>query len=79
VSHSTECGPEGREAESRVATSFEGNYVVSLEGFQEFDISGDGKKFVMIRNLQDGVSETRELWVILNWFEELNSKFPVEN
>ncbi|MCH7679352.1 protein kinase [candidate division KSB1 bacterium] len=58
---------------------FEGNYVGSLEGLQEFDISGDGKRFVMIKNLQDGVSETRELRVILNWFEELKRKVPVEN
>jgi serine/threonine-protein kinase len=58
---------------------FEGNYVGSLEGLQEFDISADGKRFVMIKNLQDGVSETRELRVILNWFEELKRKAPVAN
>ena len=51
----------------------------SLEGLPEFDISADGKRFVMIKNLQDGVSKTRELRVIMNWFEELKRKVPVEN
>ncbi len=55
---------------------FEGNYVGSLEGLPEFDISADGKRFVMIKHVQNGVSETRELRVILNWFEELKSKAP---
>ncbi|MCG8608725.1 protein kinase, partial [bacterium] len=58
---------------------FEGKYVGSLEGLQQFDISSDGKRFVMIKNLQDEVSEKRELRVILNWFEELKRKVPTEN
>ncbi len=57
---------------------FDGNYAGSLEGLQEFDVSADGKRFVMIKNLQDGASETRELRMILNWFEELKQKVPVE-
>jgi serine/threonine-protein kinase len=58
---------------------FEGHYVGSLEGLQEFDVSADGKRFVMIKSMQESVSETRSLRVILNWFEDLKNKVPVEN
>ncbi len=55
---------------------FEGNYLGSLEGLQEFDVSSDGQRFVMIKSLQKNVSETRKIRVILNWFEELKRKVP---
>ena len=52
---------------------FEGPYTKGLDG--NWDISPDGKRFLMIR---DDSKPPRELRVVLNWFEELKRLVPTE-
>ena len=57
---------------------FEGRYVShSIPfGFQYYDISPDGKRFLMIK--EGDLAETQgQINVVLNWFEELKERVPV--
>lgn len=47
---------------------FEGNYA------PYYDVSPDGQHFLMIRS--DEESASRQLHVVLNWFEELERRVP---
>ena len=52
---------------------YKGNYERSRNNFfGSYDISTDGKHFVMIRSDQPAVTQIN---VVLNWFEELESRF----
>jgi Tol biopolymer transport system component len=46
---------------------FEGNYL-NVSGLS-YDVTADGRRFVLIRGLE--TPPTREIHVVLNWFEEL--------
>ncbi|MDA2935391.1 hypothetical protein MYX82_13795, partial [Acidobacteria bacterium AH-259-D05] len=54
---------------------FEGSYVTSLSlpGSQNYYISPDGQRFLMIKQEQ---GEQAQINVILNWFEELKRQVP---
>jgi Tol biopolymer transport system component len=52
---------------SRPRLLFEGNYL-NVTGLS-YDVTADGRRLVLIRGLD--VSPTREIHVVLNWFEEL--------
>jgi len=54
---------------------FEGSYVMSsdLPGYQYYDISPDGQRFLMIKAVE---GSTGQINVILNWFEELKRLAP---
>jgi Tol biopolymer transport system component len=50
-------------------------------GMADYDISPDGKRFVMVEEPKPTVSATAEivrLQVVLNWFEELKARVPVK-
>jgi len=65
---------EFRAAEAR--TLFEGPYFRGPTG-RTYDVSPDGKRFLMIRSAA-GVSETRpQMVVVLNWMEELKRLVPI--
>jgi len=55
---------------------FEGSYLSSSAtiGYQYYDISPDGQRFLMIK--EEG--EAR-IHVVLNWFEELKRLAPTNN
>ena len=55
---------------------FEGRYVShsSTPGYQYYDISPDGKRFLMMK--EDTAVEQSQINVILNWFEELKRLVP---
>jgi len=58
---------------------FRGKYF-SLIG-HNWDISPDGKRFLMIKNIQGEPSSTaspRKINIVLNWFEELKQRVPVK-
>jgi hypothetical protein len=63
-------------------TLFQGNYVgQSMDDARPWDIHPDGKRFLMIKPSQtaDDVSEApRKINIVLNWFEELKKKVPVD-
>jgi Tol biopolymer transport system component len=52
---------------------FEGSYVSHPSGFQYYDISPDGQRFLMIKEDQ---TTTAQINVVLNWFEELKRLVP---
>ena len=54
---------------------FEGSYVSHSvpPGFQYYDISPDGKRFLMMK---EATPETSQIHVVLNWFEELKRLVP---
>ena len=52
---------------SRPRLLFEGNYL-NVSGLS-YDVTADGRRFVLIRGLD--APPTREIHVVLNWFEEL--------
>ncbi len=55
---------------------FEGRYVShsSTPGYQYYDISPDGKRFLMMK--EEEALEQSQIHVILNWFEELKLQVP---
>ena len=63
-------GPTFVTGERRVLFSMQGYR--SNPQHQQYDVTPDGQRFVMIRNR--GVEETSELIVVENFFEELKAK-----
>jgi hypothetical protein len=64
----------------RAVSLFEGNYRKAPFSVQElvyYDVAGDGERFVMMAPFQREGDPTR-LHVVLNWFEELKSRVPVD-
>ena len=59
-------------------TLFRGNYVsLSPNGAEPWDISPDGKRFLMMKESSLSSGEgPRKISVVLNWFEELKQKVP---
>jgi len=55
---------------------FEGSYVSESNppGFQYYDISPDGERFLMMK--EDAAQEQAQINVVLNWFEELKRLVP---
>ena len=64
---------------------FEGEYIRSdlrLGSFEphSWDISPDGKRFLMMKQYRAGISQTASplrINIVLNWFLELKQRFPV--
>ncbi len=54
---------------------FEGSYVTTrfVPGYQYYDISPDGQRFLMIKAVE---GSTAQINVVLNWFEELKRLVP---
>jgi serine/threonine-protein kinase len=67
-------------------TLFRGTYVsnVFMAGnwdFATWDISPDGKRFLMMKEVEANASEAggpRKINIVLNWFEELKQRVPVK-
>jgi serine/threonine-protein kinase len=56
---------------------FEGHYEMGTYSFlQNYDISLDGQRFLMVKANEQAQSAT-QINVVLNWFEELKQKVPV--
>ena len=54
---------------------FEGTYQRSAGGSAFYDVTPDGKRFVMVQTQGPGSTEIN---VVLNWFEELKRLVPTE-
>jgi serine/threonine-protein kinase len=54
---------------------FEGPYALGATGGQNYDISPDGKRFVMM-NPERSVAAPWQLNIVTNWFEELKRQVP---
>jgi len=53
---------------------FEGSYVPTPRTFQDYDVSPDGQRFLMLKPEQS--QALTQINVVLNWFEELKQKVP---
>ena len=55
---------------------FEGSF--ELEGIRHnYDVSPDGKRFMMVQREESSESAPDRLHVVLHWFEELERRVPV--
>lgn len=52
---------------------FDGPYQADSTGHASYDVSPDGRRFLMIRNEEGGLTELR---VVLNFAEELKKRVP---
>ena len=53
-----------------------GAYVAPLNG-RTYDVSPDGRRFLMIKEVDQGqTSSTQQIVVVQNWFEELRRRVP---
>ena len=56
---------------------FEGSYVPTPRSFQDYDISPDGQRFLMLKPEQ--AQFPQQINVVLNWTEELKQKIRTGN
>jgi Tol biopolymer transport system component len=54
---------------------FQGRYVPTPRSFQDYDVSPDGQRFLMLKAIEQAQSPD-QINVVLNWFEELKQKVP---
>jgi serine/threonine-protein kinase len=54
---------------------FEGPYTPTPRSFQDYDVSPDGQRFLMLKPAEHAQTPTH-INVVLNWFEELKQKVP---
>ena len=60
---------------------FRGTYASFPQDRHSWDISPDGKRFLMMKEPQSTVSAgrgPRKIDIVLNWFEELKQRVPVK-
>jgi len=58
------------------ALVFEGDYLLT-DGGPNYDVSLDGERFLMIKEVQDA-SATSQIIIVENWFEEVKRLVPTE-
>jgi len=57
---------------------FEGHYLPTPNYFQNYDVSSDGQRFLMLKPVEQAqAAPAQTINVVLNWFEELKQKAPV--
>jgi Tol biopolymer transport system component len=56
------------------------SYVFEARGQRSYDVSPDGKRFLMLKNTETSVPRATppRIVVVQNWFEELKAKVPVK-
>ena len=55
---------------------FEGQYQPSPFVYENYDVSPDGQRFLMLKPVESGDAAPTQINVVLNWFEELKQKVP---
>jgi serine/threonine-protein kinase len=55
---------------------FEGPYVPTGVTHPNYDVSPDGKRFLMVKESEQAQAAPTQINVVLNWFEELKQKVP---
>jgi eukaryotic-like serine/threonine-protein kinase len=55
---------------------FEGRYELAPFPIANYDISPDGKRFLMLKSIEQEQAVPTQINVVLNWFEELKQKVP---
>jgi Tol biopolymer transport system component len=57
---------------------FEGPYVLATVPISNYDVSPDGRRFLMVKPVDSAAAAT-QINVVLNWFEELKRRVPTGN
>jgi len=57
---------------------FDGPYLPTSASFPWYDVSPDGRRFLMLNPVESQASSPTQINVVLNWFEELKQKVPVK-
>jgi len=55
---------------------FAGQYVPTPVTYPNYDVSPDGKRFLMLKRSEQAEAAQTQINVVLNWFEELKQKVP---
>ena len=55
---------------------FEGKYERAPIPVANYDVSGDGQRFLMLKPSEQAQAATTQINVVLNWFEELKRRVP---
>jgi len=55
---------------------FEGPYLPTAATIQNYDVSLDGQRFLMLKPIEAAEAAATQINVVLNWFEELKQKVP---
>jgi eukaryotic-like serine/threonine-protein kinase len=55
---------------------FEGPYQPTVATIQNYDVSPDGQRFLMLKPSEQAEEAPTQINVVLNWFEELKQKVP---
>jgi Tol biopolymer transport system component len=63
-------------AASKPRVLFVGKYELTPGMFPYYDVSPDGKRFLMLKPSDAGESAPTQINVVLNWFEELKRRVP---
>ena len=63
---------------SRPEVLFEGRYMQDPNGALNYDVSADGKRFLMLSEPEVAASPPATLIVVENWHEELKRLVPVD-
>ena len=59
---------------------FEGTYLLGgFSGNANYDVSLDGERFLMVQRTEGVRGAAAELFVAINWFEELKRLVPTDN
>ena len=56
---------------------FEGPYLPTAASFPYYDVSPDGRRFLMLKPVESQTPAPTQINVVLNWFEELRRRAPV--
>jgi serine/threonine protein kinase/Tol biopolymer transport system component len=67
---------QGTFSAGRPKLLFEAPYVPSPRTFQNYDVSPDGQRFLMLKPSESAEAAPTQINVVLNWFEELKQKVP---
>ncbi len=55
---------------------FEGRYQLSPVQTEDYDVSPDGQRFLMLKANEQAQAAPTQINVVLNWFEELKRRVP---
>ena len=55
---------------------FEGRYETAMVPIDNYDVSPDGQRFLMLKPSEQAQAAPTQINVVLNWFEELKRRVP---
>jgi hypothetical protein len=55
---------------------FQGPYEPTPATFPYYDVTQDGRRFLMLKPVESAETSPTQINVVLNWFEELKQKVP---